>query len=149
MKDLTEQLQLMHRFFNTRKTYDLKMRLYFLKKLKRTILAEQDAICKALYEDFKKPYFETYMTEIYTVLEELDTAIRSLKKWAKPKKHIAAFPLIGSTKIYPEPYGVCAIFAPYNYPFQLTLSPLIGALAAGNVIVVKPSEYTPHTSSLI
>lgn len=149
MKDLTEQLQLMHRFFNTRKTYDLNMRLYFLKKLKKAILSDQDAICKALYEDFKKPYFETYMTEIYTVLEELNTAIKNLKKWAKPQKHLAAFPLLGTTKILPEPYGVCAIFAPYNYPFQLTLSPLIGAIAAGNVVIIKPSEYTSHTSTLI
>lgn len=125
------------------------MRLYFLKKLKNVILNEQDAICSALYKDFKKPYFETYMTEIYVVLEELNVAIKNLKKWSKPEKHIATFPLIGTTQVIPEPYGVCAIFSPYNYPFQLALSPLVGAIAAGNCVIIKPSEYTSHTSLLI
>ena len=68
MKDMTEQIQSMHRFFKTYKTYDVHFRLYFLKKLKKNLLAHQDLLVQALYKDFKKPYFETYTTEIYMVL---------------------------------------------------------------------------------
>lgn len=150
MKDMTEQIQFMHHFFKTRKTYDLDFRLYFLKKLKKNLLAEQDLLCNALYKDFKKPHFETYTTEFYMVLTELDQAIKHLKKWGKPKCYSAPFPLLGSTtKVIPEPYGVTLVFAPYNYPIQLALSPLIGAIAAGNCVIIKPSEYTPHTSKAI
>lgn len=150
MKDMTEQIQFMHHFFRTRKTYDVNFRLYFLKKLKKSLLANQALLAKALYKDFKKPYFETYTTEIYMVLTELDTAIRELKRWAKPKTYNAPFPLLGgSTKVVPEPYGLSLIFAPYNYPIQLALSPLIGAIAAGNCVILKPSEYTPHTSKML
>lgn len=150
MKDMTEQIQYMHHFFRTRKTYDVHFRLYFLKKLKKSLLANQDLLAKALYQDFKKPYFETYTTEIYMVLTELDTAIRHLKSWSKPKTYSAPFPLLGDcTKVLPEPYGISLIFAPYNYPIQLALSPLIGAIAAGNCVVLKPSEYTPHTAKAL
>lgn len=149
MKDLTEQIQHMHRFFNTRKTYNLKMRLYFLNKLKKQILNNQEAICKALYADFKKPLFETYTTEIFMVLSELDETIKHLKSWAKSKHVPASMPLLGFHTITPEPYGVCLIFSPFNYPFQLALSPLIGAIASGNCVVLKPSEYTPHTTALL
>ena len=150
MKDMTEQIQFMHHFFRTRKTYDLNFRLYFLKKLKRSLLANQELLCEALYKDFKKPYFETYTTELYMVLSELDLAIKHLKQWAKPKSYNNPFPLLGKgTKVMPEPYGITLVFSPYNYPLQLALSPLIGALAAGNCVVIKPSEHTPYTSELL
>lgn len=139
----------MHRFFNTRATYPIDKRLYYLKKLKQVILLREKDIIEALKLDFNKPAFETYTTEIYMVLEELQTAIKGLKKWARPKSHVAPFPLLGTHKVSPIPYGVCAIFSPYNYPFQLALSPLIGAVAAGNCVVLKPSEYTLHTTKLL
>lgn len=150
MKDMTEQIQSMHRFFKTYKTYDVHFRLYFLKKLKKNLLAHQDLLVQALYKDFKKPYFETYTTEIYMVLTEIETAIHNLKYWTKPKTYSAPFPILaGSTKVIPEPYGISLIFAPYNYPIQLALSPLIGAISAGNCVVLKPSEYTPYTSKAL
>lgn len=140
----------MHHYFYTRKTYDIDFRLYFLKKLKKAIIVNKNQIISALYQDFKKPAFETYTTEIYTVLSELNFTINNLKKWAKPLQKNSLFPLLNSQlKIIPEPYGVVLIFVPFNYPFQLALSPLIGALAAGNCVVLKLSEYTPHTNNLL
>lgn len=140
----------MHQYFYTRKTYDVAFRLYFLKKLKKAIVANQKSIIAALYKDFSKPVFETYTTEIYSVLSELNFAISHLKKWVKPLQKKAMFPLLRSQlKVIPEPYGVVLIFVPFNYPFQLALSPLIGALAAGNCVGLKLSEYTPHTNKIL
>ncbi|MEF9960452.1 MAG: aldehyde dehydrogenase family protein [Niameybacter sp.] len=150
MKDMTEQIQYMHRFFKTGKTTSLDFRLYFLKKLKRILLTHQEEIAKALYLDFKKPYYETYMTEIYMVLQELEHTLKSLACWSKPETFGASFPVLkGKTTVTRKPYGLCAIFSPYNYPIQLALSPLIGAIAAGNCVVLKVSEYTPHTSKFL
>lgn len=150
MSTIHECIQEMNQFFYSRQTYSIEKRIYFLKKLKKNILHYQKQIEKALYEDFKKPAFETYTTEIYTVITELNEAIKSLPKWAKPTKASGALPVLGgSTKILKEPYGICVIFSPYNYPFQLALSPLIGALAAGNCAIIKPSEYTLATNRIL
>ncbi len=110
------------------------------------LLQEGDTLCEALLIDFNKPIYETYLTEHHMILQELDLAIRSLKKWMRPKKQHVFIPVIGTTRVIPEPYGVCAVFAPANYPLQLALIPLIGAIAAGNSVVLKLSEYTPHTA---
>jgi aldehyde dehydrogenase (NAD+) len=150
MINISECVQDMHSYFYTRKTYDVDLRIHYLKKLRKSIISNQEAIAKALYQDFKKPLFETYSAEIYTTLNELNDTIKHLKKWSQPKKYGGIFPVIGgSVKVISEPYGVCLIFSPFNYPFQLSLVPLIGAVAAGNCVLVKPSEYTPHTSRLI
>jgi aldehyde dehydrogenase (NAD+) len=150
MKEISECIQDMHSYFYNRRTYDVNIRIHYLKKLRKSIVLHQEAITKALYKDFKKPIFETYTTELYTTLNEIDYALKHIRKWARIKTHSGVFPLIGSTiKIMPEPYGVCLIFSPFNYPFQLSLVPLIGALAAGNCAIIKPSEYTPHTSKLL
>lgn len=150
MNDISSNIQNMHQYFYTRKTYDVDFRLYFLKKLKKAITANQNQIISALYRDFKKPVFETYITEIYSVLSELNFTINNLKKWAKPFQKNNTFPLLSSKlKVIPEPYGVVLIFVPFNYPFQLALSPLIGALAAGNCVGLKLSEYTPNTNKVL
>lgn len=150
MSTINECVQAINRFFYSRKTYDIKRRIYFLKKLKEVILKYQKDIVKALYLDFKKPSFETYTTEIYTVILELNEAINSIPKWAKTEKHKGVLPIIGGqTKVLKEPYGVCVIFSPYNYPFQLAIAPLIGAIASGNCAVIKPSEYTPATNKIL
>ena len=147
---MSECIQEMNRFFYTRKTYDIERRIFFLKKLKKVILSYQKEIVNALYADFNKPAFETYTTEIYTVILELNEAIKSIRKWTKSEKHKGSLPIIGGeTKIMKEPYGVCAIFSPYNYPFQLAITPMIGALSAGNCVVIKPSEYTPATNAIL
>lgn len=150
MKEISECIQDMHSYFYNRKTYDVSVRIHFLKKLRKSIVLNQEAIAKALYKDFKKPLFETYTTELYTTINEIDYVLKHINKWSRPKRYPGVFPIIGSTiKVMTEPYGVCLIFSPFNYPFQLSIVPLIGALAAGNCAVIKPSEYTPNTSKIL
>lgn len=144
-----EILQQQRKFFSTDKTKDIEFRLTQLKKLKQAVLDHKDEIISAVQADLNKPIFESYLTEI-GVVKEIDYAIKNLKKWSKPKK--VATPLDqlpGTAFIYPEPLGVVLIIAPWNYPFQLTISPLVGAIAAGNCAIVKPSEISQNTSQII
>lgn len=129
---------------------DINFRKEKLKKLLHVISQQEDAIIKALHKDFKKPDFETFLTEINVVKSDLKDAIKNIKAWAKPKKvraSILNFP--SSDYIYSEPYGKTLIISPWNYPFQLALCPAIASYAAGNSVVLKPSELTPNTSSLL
>ncbi|WP_343694933.1 aldehyde dehydrogenase [Flavobacterium sp.] len=129
---------------------DIGYRKETLKKLLHNIKQSEDLIIKALYDDFKKPEFESVVTETSYVISELKDTIKNLSSWAKPKRvfpSLLNFP--SSDFIYKEPYGNVLIIAPWNYPFQLALCPLISAVAAGNKVVLKPSELTPHTSSII
>ena len=102
-----------------------------------------------MYLDFKKSEYESVMTETSIVISELKRTIKNINAWAKPQHVTPAllnFP--SSSKIYKEPYGAVLIIAPWNYPYQLALVPLIGAIAAGNTVIVKPSELTPNTSKI-
>ena len=120
-----------------------------IKLLNAVILFENDII-QALHDDFKKPAFEAVLTETSYVILELKDTIKNLKNWAKPKRvfpSLLNFP--SKDYIYKEPYGKVLILAPWNYPFQLALCPLISAVAAGNQVVLKPSELTPKTSEII
>lgn len=119
-------------------------------KLLNAVIVHENEIIQALYDDFKKPAFEAVLTETSYVIVELKHTIKNLKKWAKPKRVFPSILNFPSTDyIYSEPYGKVLILAPWNYPFQLTLCPLISAVAAGNQVVVKPSELTPKTSKII
>lgn len=119
-------------------------------KLLNTIIIHENEIIQALYDDFKKPAFEAVITETSYVLSELKETIRNLRSWAKPRMVIPSILNFPSTDyIYKEPYGKVLIIAPWNYPFQLALCPLISAVAAGNQVVLKPSELTPNTSAVI
>ncbi|RTY87638.1 aldehyde dehydrogenase [Flavobacterium sp. RSP15] len=121
-----------------------------LKKLLHTIIKQEQAIIKALYDDFKKPAFEAVLTETNYVISDLKETIKNIDSWAKPKKVIASFLNFPSSDyIYSEPYGNVLIISPWNYPFQLALCPLIAAVAAGNKVTLKPSELTPNTSTII
>jgi aldehyde dehydrogenase (NAD+) len=103
-----------------------------------------------MFDDFRKPEFETVMTETGIVLNELNMAIRKVRRWAKSRSVrpvLVNFP--ATCRIYKEPYGTVLIIAPWNYPFQLVFSPLIGAIAAGNTVVIKPSEHSAHTSKVV
>jgi aldehyde dehydrogenase (NAD+) len=136
-------------FFQTGKTKPVDFRLQMLKNLKKTILEHKKAILKALAADLHKPVFESYITEIVT-LKEIDYAIKNLRRWTKPRKvrvPLELFPYSG--RIQAEPLGVVLIISPWNYPFHLLISPLVGAIAAGNCAVLKPSEFAPYTSGLI
>lgn len=129
---------------------NLKYRKDKLQHLLNAIIKQEDAIVSALYIDFKKPEFEAIATETSYVISDLKNTIKNIHKWAKPKRVLPSllnFP--SSDYIYSEPYGKVLIIAPWNYPFQLALCPLIAAVAAGNQVVVKPSELTPNTASII
>lgn len=150
MENLTQHIQLMHHFLLTKTTENVNYRLHFLKQLKHHLIASQEEICQALHRDLHKPLAEAYTTEVFFVLQELSYTLKHLKQWATPQKTYAHLPLTtGKTVITPRPYGLTLIFSPYNYPFQLALVPLIGAIAAGNAVVLKLSEFTPSTNKVI
>lgn len=119
-------------------------------KLLNTIILHEDDVIQALQNDFNKPIFEAVLTETNYVIADLKDTIKNLQRWAKPKKVLPSILNFPSTdSIYKEPYGKVLIIAPWNYPFQLALCPLISAVAAGNQVVLKPSELTPKTSEVI
>lgn len=125
-------------------------RLARLGKLKANILARRAELAEAMAADFHKPAAEVETTEILPVLMELTHTAKHLKGWMKPRRVGAPLLLTGtSSAIRYEPKGVVCIMAPWNYPFQLLISPLVAAVSAGNVVMVKPSEKTPHTSAFI
>ncbi|MDR7372125.1 aldehyde dehydrogenase [Flavobacterium aquidurense] len=129
---------------------NIKYRKETLKKLLYNIQKSEDLIVKALYEDFKKPEFEAVLTETNYVISDLKDTIKNIYKWTKPKRVFPSILNFPSTDyIYKEPYGNVLVIAPWNYPFQLALCPLIAAVAAGNRVVLKPSELTPKTSAII
>jgi aldehyde dehydrogenase (NAD+) len=129
---------------------NIKYRKETLIKLLNTIILHEAEIVQALQDDFNKSEFEAVLTETNYVISELKDTIKNLYKWAKPRKVIPSILNFPSTDtIYKEPYGKILIIAPWNYPFQLALCPLIAAIAAGNQVVLKPSELTPKTEEVI
>lgn len=137
-------------YFESGATKNVQFRLKQLRKLRDVIIQNEALIFEALKTDLHKSEFESYATEIGFVLEELSYHIKHLKKWAKPVKvrnPITNFP--ASSYITFEPKGNVLIMAPFNYPFQLVFVPLIGAMAAGNTMVIKPSEISIETAQTI
>ncbi|MGB3671119.1 MAG: aldehyde dehydrogenase [Phormidesmis sp.] len=145
---VADMLQAQRAFFATGQTKSYDYRLTQLKLLKEAILERQDAIVQAAKEDLGRPEFEGYF-EI-GVLAELSYVIKHLKGWMKPQKvGLPLAQLPGSAWVQPEPLGNVLIIGPWNYPFQLVISPLIGAIAAGNCAIIKPSEIAPTTSKVV
>jgi len=137
-------------FFKSGKTKDINWRIKQLKKLKNAIEKYEVEICDALKKDLNKHPYEVYATEIGMVAKEINTAIKKVKKWAKPKKvKTPLFLDYARSYIYQDPYGIVLVIAPWNFPFQLQILPVIGAIAAGNVVVMKPSEFSNHTTEII
>jgi len=137
-------------YFNQNHTKPVEFRIQQLKKLKDLLKSNEKKLYDAIYADFKKSGFDTYLTEFAVPVNELDIAISHLKRWSKIKRvrtDMVNFP--GSSYIIPEPLGVCLIIGAWNYPINLTLTPLISAVAAGNTVVLKPSEVTMHTSTAL
>ncbi|QRK12122.1 aldehyde dehydrogenase family protein [Archangium violaceum] len=127
-----------------------KERIARLRKLRDTIVQRREALYQALHADFRKPAAEVENSEVLMVLMEIDHAIKHLAKWMKPRKVGTPVLLAGTrSEVRYEPKGVVLIISPWNYPFQLTISPLVAAVAAGNCVVLKPSEKTPHTSAFM
>lgn len=137
-------------FFAKGSTYSEGFRKESLQKLLKSIRKHESAIIKALYSDLGKPELEAYTTEIAIVYKELNHSLRKLKSWINPQKVPVSLVHFPSTSyIYPEPLGVVLIIAPWNYPFQLVMAPLIAAIAAGNCVILKPSEEAPATEKII
>ena len=130
-------------YLRSRKIPDLRARLDDLKKLKRAIFAFRPEIEKALREDLRKPSEEATLVEIYPTVSELRHTISHLEDWMRDKEVETPITFIGSSSwVYSEPKGHCLLISPWNYPFYLTMGALISALAAGNVCLIKPSEFS-------
>ncbi len=145
-----DTVQKQREFFLTHTTKDVSFRKRNLEKLLDGVTRYESKIFDALHADLHKHKFEAYGTEIGMVREELKYQIKHIGKFARPKRvmtDLLNFP--GSGRIYPQPYGVVLIIAPWNYPFQLLMNPLIGAVAAGNCAVLKPAGYSGRTSAVI
>jgi aldehyde dehydrogenase (NAD+) len=137
-------------YFHNGETKAIDFRIKQLKKLKRAVQSNEKLIIEALYMDLHKTEFEAYATEVGYIYDSINYFIKNLRKWAKTKRVKTPTVHFGSKSyIYPEPYGTVLIIGPFNYPFQLMLEPMIGAIAAGNCVVLKPSEYTINVSRAI
>lgn len=150
MMKYTDIINRQREFFNTGQTLSLDFRISALKTLKNCILSYKNQIYEALFYDLHKSETESFITEISIVINEIDYVVKHLKKWIKPQR--AKTPLFmfpSRSRIYRQPYGITLIIAPWNYPFQLLFSPLIGAIAAGNCVIAKPSQKTNNTLKVI
>ena len=150
MSDIKEIVKLQRDYYLKEETLETDFRLKSLKKLKASIEKHENEIFEALKKDLNKTSFEAYASEVGLVYSELKDAIKNIYHWNRKKKvrtPLAHFK--SSSYIVSEPYGVVLIMSPWNYPFQLTIAPLIGAIAGGNCSVVKPSAYSPCTSAVI
>ena len=147
---ITDLKEAHYQFFKAHKKQSLKVRIDHLKKLKKVLNEKEQDIFNALDRDLKKPVFESFTSEFLMVQKEIDAFIKNLKEWAAPKRvsgSLLNFP--SQDFLLSEPYGTVLMISPWNYPFQLTMAPLVGAVGAGNTVVLKPSESAPHTSKVL
>jgi aldehyde dehydrogenase (NAD+) len=137
-------------FFSNNKTKDINFRIEQLKKLKSIIQENESLLNKAIYLDFKKSYFDNYTNELSLIYKDIDEAVKKIKKWSSKKSvrtNIVNLP--AKSYIIPEPLGTTLIIGAWNYPYQLSFSPAVAALAAGNTVILKPSELAKNTSEAI
>jgi aldehyde dehydrogenase (NAD+) len=128
----------------------VSFRIQQLKKLKKVLQDNESLLYDAIYSDFKKSQFETYISELALVYKDIDDACKNLRNWSRRKRvstNLINFP--GKSYIQPEPLGVSLVIGAWNYPYLLTLAPMVAAVAAGCTVIVKPSELTPHSSSIM
>lgn len=138
------------RFLRSEATLDIDYRLAALRRLRRAIVEHEHELTEALYLDLHKSYEEAYLTEISIVLGEIDNFLKNLPRWAAPSKKHTPLKLFPShSAVLTEPLGLALIIAPWNYPVQLLLNPLVGAIAAGCTAVLKPSPYVPHVAEAL
>lgn len=147
---ILEKIEKQKAFFSTHQTKNIEFRLKQLRTLKSAILKYQPKIEEALWADLHKSPEEAYLTEIGLVLTEIDYHLKMLKRWAKPKRVMTPLPVLPSrSKIVFEPLGVSLIVAPWNYPFQLLINPLVGVISAGCCAVLKPAPDAPNFARVI
>jgi aldehyde dehydrogenase (NAD+) len=150
IKQIEELRKKQQAFFSSGETKSLKFRKESLRRLKDSIVKRNNEIREALKKDLNKSSFETYATETGIVLHELSSQLRNISKWTKPKTvRTPLFAMPSRSMIFPEPYGQAFIISPWNYPFQMSIVPLIGAIAAGNVAIVRQSRFSPNTNAVI
>ena len=150
MSNIKETIINQKKFYLTDRTKDISYRLRHLKALYNSIEKHENEIAEALNKDLNKSHFEAYETEIGIVLSEIRHTIKNLPIWSQPKRVTPSFLHFPSTGyIYHEPYGSVLIMSPWNYPFQLTMVPLVGTIATGNCAIVKPSEYSYYTAEIM
>jgi aldehyde dehydrogenase (NAD+) len=148
--DIASLVKEEHSYFKSGATLDVSFRREQLERLRGMIRSNQDRIQEAVYEDMRKPPFEMFASETAFLLAEVDYALKKLACWTSPAKVPGPLAFFGADcRVYPEPYGVALIVSPWNYPFMLLFAPLIGAMAAGNCCVLKPSEISPCSSHAI
>lgn len=148
--DINELVSCQRSFFMTQKTKDVQLRIKTIKSIKNWIIQNQDQIMEALKKDLNKDATEAYMCEIGLVLSEINYQLKHIKKWIKPKRvHTPLAQFYGVSYETYEPYGVVLVMSPWNYPFMLSIEPAIGAIAAGNTVILKPSAYAPHVSHVM
>ncbi|MDU7956015.1 MAG: aldehyde dehydrogenase [Clostridium perfringens] len=150
METLKEKINKQREYFSTGETKDINFRIEKLKKLRDVLKSEEEKVFEALKKDLMKSSFESYVTEVAMVYDEINMHIKNIRKWSKKRR--VKTPLVqfaAKSFIQLEPYGVVLIIGPFNYPFMLTMDPLIGAIAAGNTAVIKPSESAPETSKIL
>ena len=148
--ELKEIINKQRDFFNTNATKSVKYRIKMLQRLKEAIRNNEVAILSALYKDLLKSGAEAYMSELAIVYAEINEALKNVRKWSRPEKvkgTISTFP--AKNYVYSEPYGVVLIISPWNYPFNLAISPLVAAIAAGNTAIIKCSKESVYTSKVI
>ena len=146
--DTSKLLQRQREFFATGQTRSIEFRLTQLRRLQAAVIAHQGQIVAAVQKDLGRAPYEAYFE--LSMLEELKTALKHLRKWVKLQRvptAITVFP--ASAWVQPQPLGVVLIISPWNYPLQSALSPLVGAIAAGNCVIIKPSEHSAHTSAVV
>lgn len=150
MSTLGEKINEQRKYFSTDETKDIDFRINKLKRLREVLKNEEEKVFEALRKDLMKSSFESYITEVAMVYDEINTQIKNIRRWSKRRRvktPIVQFPAKSFVQL--EPYGVVLIIGPFNYPFMLTMDPLIGAIAAGNTVVLKPSESAPETSKVL
>jgi len=149
-EDIAALVEEQRHYFKSGVTLDASFRRQQLERLRGMIRSNLDRIQEAVYEDLRKPPFEMFASEIAFLLAEVDYALKKLACWTSPAKVPAPLAFISAAcRIYPEPFGVALIMSPWNYPFMLLFAPLIGAMAAGNCCVLKPSEVSSRSSHAI
>ena len=146
---LDELLQKQKDYFRTGETRDIEFRISKLKRLKKAIKIYEQKVLKALRKDLGKPEQESFFSEVGGIYASIDLFVKNLAKWTKAKSVNTPIVQYGESYIEYEPYGSVLIIVPFNYPFQLAMEPLIGAIASGNTAVVKPSELAPETEKVI
>ena len=143
-------VQKQRNYFKTHETKSLNFRVQQLNKLQEVLKSNEKLIYDAVFKDFKKSEFDTFVTELALLYQDIKEAKKNLKKWAKVKRvktNMLNFP--AKSYIIPEPLGVCLVIGAWNYPYQLTLAPVIAAMTAGNTVVIKPSELSSETSTVM